>query len=133
MIITDHHEVSGEIPECIVVNPKQEDCGYPFNMLCGAGVALKLVEALGSRDEMLEYTDLACVATIADLVPLSDENRLIVQFGLERINKRRNLGLAMLFDELGLDTVTSGDIAYKAAPRINAAGRMGDAYRALSC
>lgn len=131
MIITDHHEVSGEIPECIVVNPKQEDCGYPFNMLCGAGVALKLVEALGSRDEMLEYTDLACVATIADLVPLSDENRLIVQFGLERINKRRNLGLAMLFDELDLDTVTSGDIAYKAAPRINAAGRMGDAYRAF--
>ncbi len=131
MIITDHHEVSGEIPECIVVNPKQEDCGYPFSMLCGAGVALKLVEALSSRDEMLEYTDLACVATIADLVPLSDENRLIVQFGLERINKRKNLGLAMLFDELGMDTVTSGDIAYKAAPRINAAGRMGDAYRAF--
>ena len=131
MIVTDHHEVSGEIPECVVVNPKQNDCGYPCKNLCGAGVALKVVEALSDREEMLGYSDLACVATIADLVPLTDENRLIVQFGLKRINERRNLGLSILFDTLDLKNVVSSDIAYKVAPRINAAGRMGDAYRAF--
>lgn len=131
VIVTDHHEVSGDIPECIVVNPKQRDCNYPCKNLCGAGVALKVVEALSSREEMLLYLDLACVATIADLVPLTDENRLIVQLGLKRINERKNLGLSMLFDALDLKNVVSGDIAYKIAPRINAAGRMGDAYRAF--
>ena len=131
IIVTDHHEISGEIPECIVVNPKQEDCSYPDNMLCGAGVALKLIEALSDRQTMLEYIDLACVATIADLVPLVNENRLIVQFGLQKINERKNLGLRLLFDKLKVENVTSGDIAYKIAPRINAAGRMGDAYRAF--
>ena len=131
MIVTDHHEVSGEIPECVVVNPKQSDCGYPCKNLCGAGVALKLVEALSSRDEMLKYVDLACVATIADLVPLTDENRLIVQFGLKRLNEKRNQGLSILFDTLDLSRVVCSDIAYKIAPRINAAGRMGDAYRAF--
>ncbi len=131
VIVTDHHEISGPIPECIVVNPKQEDCNYPFNMLCGAGVALKLVEALSDRKTMLEYSDLACVATIADLVPLVDENRLIVQFGLKKLNERKNLGLKCLFESLQIDNLTSSDIAYKIAPRINAAGRMGDAYRAF--
>lgn len=131
VIVTDHHEVSGLVPECIVVNPKQEDCDYPFDMLCGAGVALKVIQALGGLDKMLEYTDLACVATIADLVPLTDENRLIVQLGLKKINDKKNLGLTFLFDALGLENVNSGDVAYKVAPRINAAGRMGDAYRAF--
>ncbi len=131
VIVTDHHEVSGDIPECIVVNPKQSDCNYPCSMLCGAGVALKLVEAMSDRDTMLKFTDLACVATIADLVPLTDENRLIVQFGLKRLSERKNIGLSVLFDNIALKTVTSGDIAYKVAPRINAAGRMGDAFRAF--
>ena len=131
VIVTDHHEVSGLVPECIVVNPKQEDCDYPFDMLCGAGVAIKVIQALGGLDKMLEYTDLACVATIADLVPLTDENRLIVQLGLKKINDKKNLGLTFLFDALGLENVSSGDVAYKVAPRINAAGRMGDAYRAF--
>lgn len=132
VIVTDHHEVSGEIPECVVVDPRQADCGYPFDGLCGAGVALKLVEAIGGREQALGFTDLACVATIADLVPLVDENRLIVQLGLVKVNEKTNLGLSILMGELGIDgEVKSGDVAYKVAPRINAAGRMGDAYRAF--
>ncbi|MBR2989009.1 MAG: DHH family phosphoesterase, partial [Clostridia bacterium] len=116
VIVTDHHEISGEIPDCVVVNPKQSDCNYPYNMLCGAGVALKLIEAIAGREVMLQYIDLACVATIADLVPLLDENRLIVQLGIKRLNERKNLGLNALFSALKLETVTSGDIAYKIAP-----------------
>lgn len=132
MIVTDHHELAERLPECIVVNPKQSDCGYPINYLCGAGVALKLVEAMGGREKMSEFLDLAAIATIADLVPLLDENRLIVQLGLTALNARKNKGLRYLLDSLGLTgPITSSDIAYKVAPRINAAGRMGDAYRAF--
>lgn len=131
VIVTDHHEISGEIPSCTVVNPKQNNCTYPYNMLCGAGVALKLVQAMDGLDAMLEFIDLACIATVADLVPLLDENRLIVQLGLKKLNERKNAGLSVMFDRLKLQALTASDIAYKIAPRINAAGRMGDAYRAF--
>lgn len=132
MIVTDHHEVSDKIPECIVVNPKQSDCDYPCKFLCGAGVALKLVEAMGGRETMGEYLDLACVATIADLVPLLGENRLIVQLGLKTLSEGKNVGLMRLLRNQSLGRgITSSDIAFKIAPRINAAGRIGDAYRAF--
>lgn len=132
VIVTDHHEVSDVIPSCIVINPKQTDCNYPYNQLCGAGVAFKLVHALGGIDAAAEFLDLAAVATIADLVPLLDENRLIVQLGLKKLEEKKNLGLKLLFDNQAITfPVSSSDIAYKIAPRINAAGRMGDAYRAF--
>lgn len=132
VIVTDHHEVSEKIPECIVLNPKQSDCNYPCKFLCGAGVALKLVEAMGGREAMLEYCDLACVATIADLVPMLDENRLIVRLGMKAVTEGKNIGLHFLLDSQDLtESATCSDIAFKIAPRINAAGRIGDAYRAF--
>ena len=132
VIVTDHHEAADIIPECIVVNPKQNGCAYPCSYLCGAGVALKLVQALGGISAAEQFFDLAAVATIADLVPLLDENRLIVQLGLKKLEEQKNLGLRLLIDDQKLTyPVMSGDIAYKIAPRINAAGRMGDAYRSF--
>ncbi len=131
VIVTDHHEVSERVPNCIVINPKQSDCNYPIDYLCGAGVALKLVQAMGGIEKAKEYFDLAAVATVADLVPLLDENRLIVQSGIKSENLT-NKGLKALLKNQQLDgSVTSSDVAYKIAPRINAAGRMGDAYRAF--
>ncbi len=131
IIVTDHHEVGAVIPDCIVINPKQVDCEYPFKMLCGAGVALKLVQALSGNDVMYKYLDLCAIATIADLVPLLDENRLIVQLGLKKICLSENVGILLLLEDQKIKNPLASDIAFKIAPRINAAGRMGDAYRAF--
>ncbi len=132
VIVTDHHEVSDIIPNCIVIDPHQSDCFYPFEYLCGAGVALKLVEAMGGLEAAEKYLDLAAVATIADLVPLVDENRLIVQLGLKAVSDIKNIGLKHLLLSQNLSgAITSSDISFKIAPRINAAGRMGDAYSAF--
>lgn len=131
IIITDHHEVGEVRPDCVIVNPHQPDCKYPFKDLCGAGVALKIVQALGGIRAAAAYYDLAAIATVADLVSLTDENRLIVQLGLAAISNSSNFGIAALVESLKLKTVTSSDIAFKIAPRINAAGRMGSAYRAF--
>jgi single-stranded-DNA-specific exonuclease RecJ len=131
IIVTDHHEVPPDgVPDCTVINPKQDDCDYPIDFLCGAGVAFKLVQALGGLDAAMEYIDLAAVATIADLVPLCSENRLIVQLGLKKENLK-NAGLKALFADQKLFGAKSFDISFKVVPRINAAGRMGDAYRAF--
>lgn len=126
IVVTDHHEIPKEIPNCVCVDCKFEDQPYPFKNLCGAGIAFKLVQALSGLSEALNYTSIACLATVADIVPLVDENRVIVHHGLANINNLPK-GVKSLLKSLNLDSITSTDIAFKVAPKLNTAGRMGDA------
>jgi|LGVF01.2.fsa_nt_gb single-stranded-DNA-specific exonuclease len=132
IIITDHHEAPEVLPNCLIINPKLKGQNYPFKELCGAGVALKTVQALGGMTAASKYLDICAVATIADIVELKDENRIIVQLGLNKLKTNANEGIKTLLKQLRLTTnVTSTDIAFKVAPKINAAGRMGQAQVGL--
>ena len=132
VVITDHHECKSELPQaCAVVDPHRRDCSYPFKHLAGVGVALKLVLALAGPDErdalLREYADLAAIGTVADVMEIEQENRVIVYLGLEALRHSQRPGLRALLHEAGLDQrpLTSGAIGYTLAPRINASGRMG--------
>ena len=132
MIITDHHECQSDIPNAYaVVNPKQEDCNYPFDMLCGCGIAFKLVQALTPKEifktTVYDYIEIATLATICDIVPLVDENRIIVKNGLRAMKDVHNLGLSELIKVCGVDKekIGSSHIGFTIGPRINAAGRLG--------
>ena len=128
IIVTDHHDIPEVLPDTLIINPKLDDQIYPFKELCGAGVALKLVQALGGIDEALKYTTIASIATVADIVPLTDENRAIVKFGLESQAQGLPKGLKKLCHKLGLpNPLCSTDISFRLAPKLNATGRMGDA------
>ncbi|MDR3263834.1 MAG: single-stranded-DNA-specific exonuclease RecJ [Clostridiales bacterium] len=129
IIITDHHTPQEILPDAPILNPKT--CGYPCE-LCGAGVAFKLVEALAGTETALKYIDLAAIATVGDIVPLTGENRAIVALGLKELSGNvKRKGLKRLFTSLKLERVTASDISFMIAPRLNAAGRMGLADRAL--
>ena len=130
VIVTDHHRPGEALPDCPVVNPLLAD--YPFPSLCGAGVAWKLVWALAGRDAAMAYVDIAALATVADVVPLTGENRVIVKLGLDRINAAPWLGVSALIDAAGLagKRITAASIAFQLAPRLNAGGRLGSAMRA---
>ena len=128
VIVTDHHELPPQLPDCVVVNPKLDD-DYPYDNLCGAGVAFKIACAL-LGEKAYSLLDLAAVSTVADSVPLTGENRDIVAEGLRLINTRPREALKCLL-ATKKEEITAQTLAFTVAPRINAAGRMGDAGSAL--
>lgn len=135
VIVTDHHQPGETLPDAVaVVNPHRSDCAYPFEDLCGTGVALRLGELVADEvghdpEGLLDYLDLVALATVADLVPLRGENRVLVHFGLRRFPETRLAGVAALLGVADVDAaqVTAGHLGYQIAPRINAVGRMDDA------
>jgi single-stranded-DNA-specific exonuclease len=140
IIVTDHHNPKDVLPDAYaVINPKIDGCGYPFKDLAGVGVAYKLLMAVYQKlnvdsDEFVDkYVDLVALGTIADIVPLTEENRIFASVGLERLAKKQNIGLNALINIAGLSQkeLNSADIVFGIAPRINAAGRMGSALRAV--
>lgn len=151
LIVTDHHECQEELPDAVaVVNPKRPDCDYPFKELAGVGVVFKLLCALESAlhpdDDFIdcvrrvskEYGDLVAVGTVADVMPVIDENRLIISYGLSLIEQNVRPGLTELINASKSDTksggkkkITASFIGYTIAPRVNAAGRLRDASLAV--
>jgi single-stranded-DNA-specific exonuclease len=140
VVVTDHHLVPTSLPDgAIVVNPKQNGCGYPFKELSGSGIAFKLAEAIArragvalSRDALLRA---ACLGTIADIVPLTGENRAIAALGLRSLARPRAPGLAALLESCGIEpgcAPTAEEVAFRVAPRLNAAGRLDTAELALA-
>lgn len=137
IIVTDHHEPPSQLPQAYtVLNPKQKDCPYPFKELAGVGVAYKLCQALWKTrkgEDFTKYTEIVALGTIADLVPLRDENRILVKAGLEKIKNGENIGLQALLQVSSLDKnlINAGRIAFTVAPRLNAAGRISHAEQGV--
>ena len=132
MIITDHHTCPEALPECVaVINPKRKDSTYPFFELCGAGVAFKLCSALGIiNDELLA---IAAIGTVADIVPLVSENRIIAYYGIEKLREGILENINILTSVAGSDykNINARALGFTIAPRINAAGRMASAKEAV--
>jgi single-stranded-DNA-specific exonuclease len=138
VIICDHHQPKEEIPKALaVLDPLKPQCNYPFDYLSGAGVAFKLAqgisEKIGKREMPFKYLDLVALAGAADIVPLIDENRILVKEGLDKINSNPRPGIQALIESSSLQpgNLNSGQIVFTIAPRINAVGRLGDAERAV--
>lgn len=140
IIVTDHHNPKEELPEAYsIINPKLPGCPYPFKDLAGVGVAYKLLMAIyqklgvNTKENINRFLDLVALGTIADIVPLREENRIFAGIGLKRLVKKKNVGINALIKIAGLSHKELGtsDIVYGIAPRINAAGRMGSAARAV--
>lgn len=139
VVITDHHTPGETLPPAVaVVNPNRSDCDYPDPGLAGVGVAFKLCQLLGEmaglpESELLENLDLVALATVADLVPLTGENRVLVRYGLRVLQRARRPGIAALLEvtDVAAKDVDAGKVGFVLAPRLNAAGRMGSAMEAL--
>lgn len=129
-IICDHHRPGPKLPEAIaVLDPKREDCSYPYKELCGCGVGFKLIQALASRDgtsisQLVPYLDLVATAIGADIVPITGENRVLAFYGLQVMNKNPRYGFKALINQIKKTTLSITDVVFIIAPRINAAGRM---------
>jgi single-stranded-DNA-specific exonuclease len=138
VIICDHHLPDNKIPDAVaILNPKQNDCNYPYKDLCGCGIGFKFMAALAeafSIDEIQfhQYLDLVAIAIAADIVPMTGENRILTYYGMQKINSTPSLGIKTLMDLSGLKSqLTITNVVFAIAPRINAAGRMDDARKAV--
>ena len=138
IIVCDHHNAGAHLPNAnAILNPKQEDCNYPFKDLCGCGVGFKLIEAYHIEnnihiDKAYSYLDFLAVATLADIVPLVDENRVYTFYGLKKINSNPNIGFSALINNMNSKKeISSSDILFGIAPMINAAGRISHANNAV--
>lgn len=129
-IICDHHRPGDILPDAVaVLDPKREDCSYPYDELCGCGVGFKLVQALAENrnqtiEDLVEYLDLVATAIAADIVPINGENRVLAKFGLEVINSNPRPGIKALILNVKKKVLTITDVVFIVAPRINAAGRI---------
>ena len=136
VIVTDHHSIDSIKADCILINPKQKECTYPFKELAGCGVAFKMAQAIQQKaglpkSAVNEVLDLTAVGTVGDVVSLTDENRTIVKYGLNKINTGERKSLKKLKEAISLKWITSENIAFGIAPHINAAGRMASARDAV--
>ncbi len=136
-IICDHHLPESQIPNAIaVLDPKRDDCKYPFKELCGCGIGFKLIQALClewgmNTQQLINYLDLVSLATVADQVPLCEENRIITYLGLKQINKNPRPGIKALLSDFKGDKISTSTLVFKVSPKVNAAGRMKHADLAL--
>lgn len=129
-IICDHHLPGKFLPEAIaVLDPKREDCSYPYDDLCGCGIGFKLIQALGKNqnqttEDLISYLDLVATAIAADIVPMTGENRILAYFGLQVINSNPRPGIKALINQIKKKTLSITDVVFIISPRINAAGRI---------
>ena len=129
-IICDHHRPGSKLPKAVaVLDPKRDDCQYPYKELCGCGVGFKLIQAInekegGNIEVLVDYLDLVAIAIGADIVPITGENRTLAYFGLQMINSKPRVGIRALIDQIKKDELSITDVVFIIAPRINAAGRM---------
>ena len=137
-IVCDHHMPDEILPNAVaILNAKQKDCNYPYKELCGCGVGFKLIQALAEKlnlenESYLQYVDLVATAIAADIVPITDENRVLTYFGLKKVNENPNTGIKALIQLAKLEkNISVSNLVFMVAPRINAAGRMDDAKKAV--
>lgn len=137
-IICDHHRPGEKLPDAIaVLDPKRDDCGYPYDELCGCGVGFKLIQALALKkgigtEDLSPYLDLVATAIGADIVPITGENRVLAYFGLQRINTHPRPGFKAIINQIDKKELSITDVVFIIAPRINAAGRMKHGQHAVN-
>lgn len=138
IIICDHHRPGGQLPDAVaILDPKRDDCSYPYEELCGCGIGFKLVQALASKkgatiDALIPFLDLVATAIGADIVPITGENRVLAYFGLKVMNSNPRMGFKAIIGQMNKDALSITDVVFIIAPRINAAGRMKHGQHAVN-